>query len=177
MPGITLSNLLKIIFANAPVKIANPVLNSNKKYSIVTIEGEGYEIFHLLTTDKEKAVKGAHVLYTDIWVSMGEPFDVWEQRIKMMRPYQVDMKSLKLALKTTKNKTIFMHCLPAYHGLDTEVGRTVAKKFGKKYSLVKNGEIEVTNEVFESKYSKVFDEAENRMHSIKAVIYSTLGCK
>lgn len=94
-----------------------------------------------------------------------------------MRPYQVDMKSLKLALNTTKGKTIFLHCLPAYHGLDTEVGRTVAEKFGKKYPLVKKGEIEVTNEVFESKYSKVFDEAENRMHSIKAVMFATLGMK
>jgi len=120
--------------------------------------------------DKMKAVKGAHVIYTDIWVSMGEPESAWEERLSTMGPCQVDMATMKAAAKNA----IFMHCLPAYHGKDTEVGKWVAEKFGKKYPVVRNGECEVTDEVVVSKYSRCFEEAENRMHSIKAIIYATL---
>ena len=92
-----------------------------------------------------------------------------------MKAYQVDMKSILYAQKTSKSDPIFLHCLPSYHGLDTEVGRDVAAKFGKKYPEVKNGELEVTDEVITSRFSKAFDEAENRMHSIKAIILATIG--
>lgn len=126
------------------------------------------------TTDKQKAVKQANVIYTDIWVSMGEPVSAWNERIKLMGPYQVDMKTIKLASKNNKKGVIFLHCLPAYHGMDTDAGVWVAKNFGKKYPVVKKGECEVTDEVVTSKYSKCFDEAENRMHSIKAIIYATI---
>lgn len=128
-----------------------------------------------LEENKEKAVEQANIVYTDVWVSMGEPDEVWDERIKLLSPYQVDMKTLELANKNNKIGVIFMHCLPAYHGLDTKVGISVAEKFGNKYPLVKNGEIEVTNEVILSKYSKAFDEAENRMHSIKAIMLATIG--
>lgn len=127
------------------------------------------------TEDKMKAVKGANVIYTDIWVSMGEDFKAWNERIKLMQPYQVDMKTMLRAEKTASLGPIFMHCLPSYHGLDTEVGKLVAKQFGKKYPLVKTGELEVTDEVFNSRFSFVFDQAGNRMHSIKAIILATIG--
>lgn len=128
-----------------------------------------------MTEDKMKAVEGANVIYTDIWVSMGEDFKVWDERIRLMRPYQVDMATMLRAERTTQLGPIFMHCLPSYHGLDTEVGRQVAKQFGKKYPEVKGGELEVTDEVFNSRFSFVFDEAGNRMHSIKAIILATIG--
>lgn len=116
-----------------------------------------------LTTDVEKGAKGAHVLYTDIWVSMGEPDDIWAERIKLLKPYQVNKKVMKNADKDA----IFMHCLPSFHDTNTTVGAEIAKKFDIN-------EMEVSDEVFESKQSKVFDEAENRMHTIKAVMYATL---
>lgn len=125
--------------------------------------------------DKKQAVKNANAIYTDIWVSMGEPAEIWDKRIKLLSPYQVDMKTIKLAETNNKEGVIFLHCLPSYHGLDTKVGADVATKFGKKYPLIKNGEMEVTNEVITSKYSKCFDEAENRMHSIKAIMLATIG--
>ena len=111
------------------------------------------------------AVKGCDFLYTDVWVSMGEPAEVWAERIKLLMPYQVNAKVMEM----TGNKNCkFMHCLPAYHNLETQVGRDVHKQFGL------NG-IEVTEDVFESPNSIVFDEAENRMHTIKAVMVATLG--
>lgn len=116
-----------------------------------------------LTSDVEKGTKGAHVIYTDIWVSMGEPDSIWEERIKLLKAYQVNNKVMKNADKNA----IFMHCLPSFHDLKTTVGKEIYEKFGLK-------EMEVTDEVFESKQSKVFDEAENRMHTIKAVMYATL---
>ena len=116
-----------------------------------------------LTEDVTKATKGANVLYTDIWVSMGEPDNIWAERIKLLKPYQVNKKVMKNADKDA----IFMHCLPSFHDTNTTVGAEIAEKFGIK-------EMEVTDEVFESKQSKVFDEAENRMHTIKAVMYATL---
>ena len=110
------------------------------------------------------AVKDADVIYTDVWVSMGEPVEVWEERINDLSPYQVNSALMK---KTGKESTVFMHCLPAYHDLKTEVGAEMGERF-------KRDAMEVTDEVFESAQSIVFREAENRMHSIKAVIAATL---
>ena len=114
-------------------------------------------------SDPIKATKGADVIYTDVWVSMGEPDEVWKSRTKELLPYQVNAKIMENAGKQCR----FMHCLPAFHDLNTTVGKQVYEKFGLS-------ELEVTNEVFESEQSIVFDEAENRMHTIKAVIYATL---
>ena len=116
-----------------------------------------------LTVDVEEGAKGADVIYTDIWVSMGEPDEVWDQRIKLLQKYQVNRKVMALA----KPEALFMHCLPSFHDTRTTIGAQIAEKFGVP-------EMEVTNEVFESKQSVVFDEAENRMHTIKAVLYATL---
>jgi len=118
-----------------------------------------------ITDNVEEGVKGCDFLYTDVWVSMGEPAEVWAERIQLLIPYQVNKQVMEL----TGNKHCkFMHCLPAYHNLETQVGRDVYKQFGL------NG-LEVTEEVFESENSIVFDEAENRMHTIKAVMVATLG--
>ena len=114
-------------------------------------------------TDPIKATKGADVIYTDVWVSMGEPDEVWRERTKELLPYQVNSKIMENAGKQCK----FMHCLPAFHDLNTTVGKQVYEKFGLC-------ELEVTNEVFESSQSIVFDEAENRMHTIKAVMQATM---
>lgn len=116
-----------------------------------------------LTEDVEEGAKNADVIYTDIWVSMGEPDEVWETRIKLLKKYQVNADVMKMA----KDTAIFMHCLPSFHDTKTTIGAQIAEKFGID-------EMEVTDEVFESKQSVVFDEAENRMHTIKAVIYATL---
>lgn len=117
-----------------------------------------------LTEDVESGTKDADVIYTDVWVSMGEPDEVWAERIKVLSPYQVNKK----VMDNAKDSAIFMHCLPAFHDLKTKIGKEVYEKFGMK-------ELEVTDEVFESKQSVVFDEAENRMHTIKAVMVATLG--
>jgi len=118
-----------------------------------------------LTDNVEEGVKDVDVIYTDVWVSMGEPDEVWEQRIKLLMPYQVNKKMLEL----TGNKDVkFMHCLPAFHDVKTKVGKEIYEKFGIE-------SMEVTDEVFESSASIVFDEAENRMHTIKAVMVATLG--
>ncbi len=117
-----------------------------------------------LTEDTDEAVKNADVIYTDVWVSMGEPAGIWEERIRDLTPYKVTMEKMN---KASEN-AIFMHCLPAFHDLKTEVG----KEMGEKYGF---NDMEVTDEVF-SKYRDVlFDEAENRMHTIKAVMAATLG--
>ncbi|WP_338969464.1 ornithine carbamoyltransferase [Spiroplasma endosymbiont of Labia minor] len=113
--------------------------------------------------DPMKASKDADVLYTDVWVSMGEPDEVWAQRIKLLTPYQINMKLIKNA----KEDVSFMHCLPAFHDLETTTGQEIHDKFGLS-------EMEVTNEVFESKHSIVFEEAENRLHSIKAIMVSMI---
>ena len=115
-----------------------------------------------LTEDISEGTKDADVIYTDIWVSMGEPEEVWEERIKLLRPYQVNAAAMKNASPTA----IFMHCLPSFHDTKTTIGAEIAEKFGI-------AEMEVTDEVFESPQSVVFDEAENRMHTIKAMIYAT----
>lgn len=118
-----------------------------------------------LTEDVKEGVKGCDFLYTDVWVSMGEPENVWEERIKLLKPYQIN----KAAMDATGNPNVkFMHCLPAFHNRETVVGEDMFKKFGV-------AEMEVTEEVFESGASIVFDEAENRMHTIKAVMVATLG--
>ncbi|AHB36073.1 ornithine carbamoyltransferase [Spiroplasma apis B31] len=114
--------------------------------------------------DPMKAVDKADVFYTDVWVSMGEPDEVWEERIKLLSPYQVKSEMFK----NTNKDAIFLHCLPAFHDLNTEIGQKVFDKFGLT-------EMEVTNEVFESKRSLVFEEAENRIHSIKAIMVAMIG--
>ena len=116
-----------------------------------------------LTEDVKEGTKDADVLYTDVWVSMGEPAEVWEERIHDLLPYQVNAA----ALANAKDSAIFMHCLPAFHDLETGIGREIHEKFGLT-------EMEVTDEVFEGSQSVVFDEAENRMHTIKAVMLATL---
>lgn len=128
-----------------------------------TIAGEtGASI--TLTEDVMEGTKDADVIYTDVWVSMGEPDEVWAERIKELIPYQVNQK----VMENAKKSAIFMHCLPAFHDLETTIGKQIHDKFGLQ-------EMEVTDEVFEGGQSVVFDEAENRMHSIKAVMYATLG--
>lgn len=119
-----------------------------------------------LTESVEEGAKDADVLYTDVWVSMGEPEEVWEERIRVLSPYQVNKKAMGYA----KESAIFMHCLPAFHDLKTTIGKEIKEKYGLD-------EMEVTDEVFESANSVVFDEAENRMHTIKAVIAATLGAQ
>ena len=113
--------------------------------------------------DPKEAVRNADVLYTDVWVSMGEDASLWEERINLLKPYQVNKELMNLA----NPDAIFLHCLPSFHDLKTTIGKEIYDKFGLK-------EMEVTNEVFESKQSKVFDEAENRLHTIKAVMFATL---
>jgi ornithine carbamoyltransferase len=117
-----------------------------------------------LESDVARGCADADVIYTDIWVSMGEPFELWSERIRLLSPYQVNSKVMSYA----KPDAIFMHCLPAYHNVKTKVGSQINEQFGLT-------EMEVTNEVFESAQSRVFDQAENRMHSIKAIMYATLA--
>lgn len=118
-----------------------------------------------ITEDVKEAVKDADFLYTDVWVSMGEPKEVWEERINLLKPYQVNRKVLDLSGNPDVK---FLHCLPAFHNRETSVGEDIYQKFGLEA-------LEVTEEVFESEHSIVFDEAENRMHTIKAILVATLG--
>lgn len=117
----------------------------------------------ILTEDVTEGTRGADVIYTDVWVSMGEPAEVWEERIKELLPYQVNAS----VMANAGENAIFMHCLPAFHDLKTKIGKEMEERFGI-------AEMEVTDEVFESSQSVVFDEAENRMHTIKAVMAATL---
>ena len=119
-----------------------------------------------LTEDVESGTRGADVIYTDVWVSMGEPDAVWEERIRELSPYQVNRK----VMENAGPQAIFTHCLPAFHDLKTKIGKEISEKFGLD-------EMECTDEVFESAQSVVFDEAENRMHTIKAVMAATLGAQ
>jgi ornithine carbamoyltransferase len=119
-----------------------------------------------ITDNPEAGVKGVDFLYTDVWVSMGEPEEEWNRRIKMMLPYQINMDLVK---KTGNPDVKFMHCLPAFHNRETTVGEEIYQKFGIS-------SMEVTEEVFESPASIVWDQAENRLHTIKAVMVATLGC-
>ena len=118
-----------------------------------------------LTEDVKEGVNGVDFIYTDVWVSMGEPDEVWKERIEMMLPYQVNAEMMKL---TGNPKVKFLHCLPAFHNRETTIGEEIYQKFGVEA-------MEVTDEVFESPASVVFDEAENRLHTIKAVMVATLG--
>ena len=117
-----------------------------------------------MNEDPMEASRGAHAIYTDVWVSMGEPAEIWEERIKLLKPYQVNESIMHNALENA----IFLHCLPSFHDLNTTIGKEIYEKFGLK-------EMEVTDKVFLSKASKVFDEAENRLHTIKAVVYATMA--
>ena len=132
------------------------------EYCKKTAEATGATI--TLTEDVSEGTRDADVIYTDVWVSMGEPDEIWEERLRDLMPYQVN----KAAMANAKPGAIFMHCLPAFHDLKTKIGKEVYEKFG--YS-----ELEVTDEVFESAQSVVFDEAENRMHTTKAVMLATLS--
>ena len=116
-----------------------------------------------ITEDVKEGTKGAHVIYTEIWVSMGEPAELWAERIKLLEPYRVT----KEVMANADKDAIFMHCLPSFHDTNTTIGADIAKQFGVT-------EMEVADEVFEGPQSRVFDEAENRMHTIKAVMYATL---
>ena len=118
-----------------------------------------------LTEDIDEGVKDVDFLYTDVWVSMGEPPEKWEERISILKPYQIDSEMIK---RTNNPGVKFMHCLPAFHNRETKVGEEMYQKYGM------DG-LEVSEDVFESDLSIVFDQAENRMHTIKAVIVATLG--
>ncbi len=118
----------------------------------------------MITDDVQKGVKDADVLYTDVWVSMGEE-DKFEERVNLLKPYQINMDMIK---STGKEDVILLHCLPAFHDTNTEYGEMVKERFGIS-------EMEVTDEVFRSSYARQFDQAENRMHSIKAIMAATLG--
>ena len=147
------------------VACTNPKYYPEEKlveYARKVAQTTGAEI--TLTDSVEKATKDADVIYTDVWVSMGEPDEVWEERIKDLLPYQLNKK----AFENAKDTAIFMHCLPAFHDLNTKIGQQVYEKFGLK-------EMEVTDEIFTGEKSVVFDEAENRMHTIKAIMKATLG--
>jgi ornithine carbamoyltransferase len=122
------------------------------------------------TEDWKEGVQDTQVIYTDVWVSMGEPQEVWNERLRLLAPYQVTTQMMDHAA----DDAIFMHCLPAFHGTDTDVGKEIADTFGDQIPAVRNGEMEVTNAVIESDRSVVFQEAENRMHTIKAVMLATL---
>ena len=110
-----------------------------------------------------EGTKNADAIYTDVWVSMGEPMDKWEERINYLKPYQVNQK----VIDNANSDCIFLHCLPSFHDLNTTIGKDIYDKFGLT-------EMEVSDEVFNGSHSRVFEEAENRMHTIKAVIYATL---
>lgn len=147
------------------VACTNPKYYPEEKlveYARKVAQTTGAEI--TLTDSVEESTKDADVIYTDVWVSMGEPDEVWEERIKDLLPYQVNKK----AFENAKDTAIFMHCLPAFHDLNTKIGQQVYEKFGLK-------EMEVTDEIFTGEKSVVFDEAENRMHTIKAIMKATLG--
>lgn len=124
-------------------------------------EANGSKI--LLTEDVNEALRGASVVYTDVWVSMGEDDKLWKERIKLLTPYRVTSELMSLA----NPDAIFLHCLPSFHDINTKIGKEIHDKFGIT-------EMEVTDEVFESEQSKVFDQAENRLHTIKAVMYATM---
>ena len=163
-----MGNSLKVTCAKLGmnfVACTNPKYFPDKKlvdYCVDVASGTGASI--TLTDNVAEATRDADVIYTDVWVSMGEPDEVWAERINDLKPYQVNAD----AFKNAKDSAIFMHCLPAFHDLKTTIGKQVYEKFGLS-------ELEVTDEVFESERSVVFDEAENRMHSIKAIMKATLS--
>ena len=162
------ANSLMVVCAKLGVNFfaCGPAENQPDERLVAECKAIGAETGAVITvTDSvEEACTGADAIYTDVWVSMGEPDEVWEQRIASLSPYQVNAHVMELA----GPDAIFLHCLPAYHDTKTAVGAKIAEKFGIT-------EMEVTDEVFESAASRVFDEAENRMHAIKAIMYATLS--
>ncbi|MBP7796462.1 MAG: ornithine carbamoyltransferase [Elusimicrobiales bacterium] len=160
---LTIGSILGMdVRIGAPKDLQPPadLINTCKKIA----EDSGARI--TITDDPAKAVNGVDYIHTDVWVSMGEPKEVWAERIKLLMPYQVNKDLIK---KSGNSNVKFMHCLPSFHNAGTKVGRDVSENFG-----LKDG-IEVTEDVFESKASIVFDQAENRMHTIKAVMVATIG--
>jgi len=152
----------------ADVRIAAPkALWPNKEIQKIAKDRAAVSGARLtLTEDAAEGLKGVDYVHTDVWVSMGEAKEVWDQRVKLLKPYQVNVK----ALKSTGNPNAkFMHCLPAFHDTNTVVGQDIAEKTGMTEGL------EVTNEVFESAYNIAFDQAENRLHTIKAIMVATIG--
>jgi len=152
----------------ADVRIAAPkALWPNKEIQKIAKDRAAVSGARLtLTEDAAEGLKGVDYVHTDVWVSMGEAKEVWDQRVKLLKPYQVNVK----ALKSTGNPNAkFMHCLPAFHDTNTVVGKDIAEKTGMTEGL------EVTNEVFESAYNIAFDQAENRLHTIKAIMVATIG--
>ncbi len=149
------------------VRLASPKANwPAKEYVTAAKElASQYGAKLTITEDAEAAVKGCDFVHTDVWVSMGEPDDVWEERIKLLQPYQVNQKLMDA---TGKASSKFMHCLPAFHNAETQVGQEMLRKFGIS-------EMEVTDEVFESAAGIQFEQAENRLHTIKAILVATLG--
>ena len=149
------------------VRLCAPKSNWPDAELVTTCEGIAKETGARLTLTENvvTGVKGADFLYTDVWVSMGEPEEVWAERVKLLQPYQVNTKAMELTGNPDVN---FMHCLPAFHNAETKIGKQIKAKLGLE-------SMEVTDEVFESPASIVFDEAENRMHTIKAVMVATLG--
>ncbi len=149
------------------VRIASPKETQPAKDIVAKAEemAERYGGRMLITEDPKEAVKGVDFIHTDVWVSMGEPADAWKTRIKLLQPYQVNRKLMKAA---GNRQVKFMHCLPAFHNTETKVGKEIHEKYGI-------AEMEVTDEVFESPANIAFEQAENRMHTIKAILVATLG--
>jgi ornithine carbamoyltransferase len=150
------------------VRICGPrSLWPSKEYQKIARELEAkYGAKLTISSNPKAAVKGADFIHTDVWVSMGEPKEVWKERIKLLMPFQVN----KALMKASGNKQVrFMHCLPAFHDTETTMGKEIAKNYG-----IKDG-LEVTNEVFESEQNIAFEQAENRLHTIKALLVATLG--
>ena len=179
------NNVARSIMIGAAFTGMNVVLCGPKEQAELVKTGAGYkevykacqELFKRnggsveLSDDKIKAAKNADAIYTDVWVSLGEDFSLFEPRIKELGAFQVDMKMIKAA----KPEVVFLHCLPAFHDDHTIFSAEIKEKFGKKYPVVATGAMEVTDEVFQSKHNKSIEQAGNRMHSIKAVILATIG--
>jgi ornithine carbamoyltransferase len=150
------------------VRICGPrSLWPSKEYQKIARELEAkYGAKLTISSNPKAAVKGVDFIHTDVWVSMGEPKEVWKERIKLLMPFQVN----KALMKASGNKQVrFMHCLPAFHDTETTMGKEIAKNYGI------NDGLEVTNEVFESEQNIAFEQAENRLHTIKALLVATLG--
>jgi ornithine carbamoyltransferase len=150
------------------VRIAGPkkLWPADEYRKIARDLAERYGARLTITDNPKAAVKGADFIHTDVWVSMGEPKEVWKERIDLLLPFQVN----RALMKASGNRAVrFMHCLPAFHDTETTVGKQIAKTYG-----LKNG-LEVTDEVFESEANIAFEQAENRMHTIKALLVATLG--
>lgn len=179
------NNVARSIMIGAAFTGMNCVLCGPKEQAKIVKTGKGYkevyekclELFKrnggsiTFEDDKIKAAKDADAIYTDVWVSLGEDFSLFEPRIKELGAFQVDMKMIKAA----KEDVIFLHCLPAFHDDHTLFSGEIKEKFGKKYPVVATGAMEVTDEVFQSKCNRSIDQAENRLHTIKAVVLATIG--